>query len=142
MLQRVWAGENRRLTVCVDSYESGLMKGRILNADLETARFENLVQFLCAVEEFLEEQQAPQSYTSLRKFSDFIQMSGDNDTSNRNRKGAKATFELQVLFRQHSSWQGVIAWREGKKEQSFRSALELVILMDSALRNLQDCADK
>jgi hypothetical protein len=38
-----------------------------------------------------------------------------------------------VLFRQNASWQGSITWMEGKQEQSFRSALELIFLMNSAL---------
>jgi len=37
------------------------------------------------------------------------------------------------MFRQHASWQGGVLWVEGKAEQSFRSALELILLMDSAL---------
>ena len=138
MLQTVWIGENRKLTVCIDSYADGLMKGRILNACQEMESFESLVQFLMCVQGFLEDQQTPQSYTSLRRFSDFILAGEEGNTSNGKRKGAKATFELQVLFRQHSSWQGVITWREEKKEQSFRSVLELVMLMDSALRNPQE----
>ena len=141
MLQTVWAGENRKMTVCIDSYEAGLMKGRILNTNQEIAYFENLIQFLFVIGEFLEEQQVPQSYTLLRKFSDFIPRGEGSNVFSQNRKGTKATFELRVLFRQHTSWQGVITWREGKKEQSFRSVLELMILMDSALRNPQEGVD-
>lgn len=138
MLQTVWAGENRKMTVCVDSYEDGVMKGRILNAYQETEAFESLVQFLVGVEAVLEDQQSPQSYTSLRKFSDFIPVGEGNSVSGQLRRGTRATFELQVLFRQHSSWQGVIVWRDRKREQSFRSVLELVMLMDSALRTAEE----
>ena len=138
MLQKVWVGENRKLTVCVDSYEAGVMKGRILNFYQEVEAFESLVQFLMAVETFLEDQQIPQSYTALRKFSDLIPMGEDSTEPSLIRKGTRATFELQVLFRQHSSWQGVIIWRERKLEQSFRSVLELVMLMDSALRTVKE----
>ena len=134
MLQTVWAGENRKMTVCVDSYDEGVMTGRILNSYQETESFESLVQFLMAVEAVLEDQQTPQAYTSLRKFSELSPMMEGSPGSGFLRKGARATFELQVLFRQHSSWQGVIIWRERKMEQSFRSVLELVMLMDSALR--------
>ena len=134
MLQTVWAGENRKITVCVDSYENGVMKGRVLNAYQETEPFESMIQFLMAVETILEDQQIPQSYTSLRRFSDLIPMGEGSAASGSLRKGIRATFELQVLFRQHSSWQGVVIWRERKREQSFRSVLELVMLMDSALR--------
>ena len=49
------------------------------------------------------------------------------------RTGAKATFVVRVLFRQHTSWQGSVAWLEGHNEETFRSVLELVMLMDSAL---------
>ena len=54
------------------------------------------------------------------------------------RKGRLATFELKILFRQHASWQGTIVWKEGRQEQSFRSVLELVHLMDSALRATEE----
>lgn len=138
MLQTVWAGENRKMTVCVDAYENGVMKGRILNAYQETEHFESLVQFLFGVERVLEDQQSPQSYTSLRKFSDYLPIGEGNGISSQIRRGNKATFELQVLFRQHSSWQGVIVWRERKREEPFRSVLELVMLMDSALRTTQE----
>lgn len=138
MLQSVWAGENRRMTICVDSYDDGVLKGRILNVYQEIEPFESLVQFLLGVESILEDQQIPQSYTALRKFSDLIPQEDGIAVTNHIRKGVRATFELQVLFRQHSSWQGTIIWRERKMEQSFRSVLELVTLMDSALRTSKE----
>ena len=134
MLQKVWAGENRRMTVCVDAYEGGVMKGRFYNAFQEMEHFESLVQFLIGIETILEEQQTPQSYTALRRFSDLLPENELKIPPKRIRKGDRATFEVQVLFRQHSSWQGVIIWKERKTEQSFRSVLELIMLMDSALR--------
>lgn len=134
MLQQVWAGENRRITVCVDAYENGVLKGRFYNAYQEMGRFESLMQFLTGVESAMEEQRTPQAYTILRSFSGTVSDGEGAVLAPRVKRGAKATFELQVLFRQHSSWQGVIVWRERKLEQPFRSVLELVLLMDSALR--------
>lgn len=134
MLQQVWAGENRRITVCVDAYDKGVLKGRFYNAYQEMERFVGLMQFLMKVESMLEEQQIPQSYTTLRTFSNGIHGGEGAVAAERIRKGEKATFELQVLFRQHSSWQGVILWKDRKLEESFRSVLELTLLMDSALR--------
>ena len=52
----------------------------------------------------------------------------------RRQRGEAATFALRILFRQNASWQGSITWLEGEAEQSFRSVLELILLMDSALR--------
>jgi len=53
-------------------------------------------------------------------------------------KGRASTFILRILYRQHSSWQGTIRWCEGKQEMCFRSALELLILMDSALQDAKN----
>jgi hypothetical protein len=138
MLQQVWTCENRRLTVCVDSYENGVLQGRFYNASQEMESFESLMQFLHGVEMALENQQMPQSFTTLRKFSDLIPRREASVASGSIRKGKIATFEMHVLFRQHTSWQGQIIWRERQMEQSFRSALELVLLMDSALRSQKE----
>ncbi|HIZ39766.1 MAG TPA: hypothetical protein H9968_07555 [Candidatus Anaerobutyricum stercoris] len=43
------------------------------------------------------------------------------------------TFLIKVFNDQHGTWQGSILWAEGKKEQYFRSALELLKLMDDAI---------
>jgi len=137
VLQQIWAGENRRITVCVDSYNAGILKGRCYNGFQEMEQFESLIQFLLGVENFLEEQQIPQSYTAVRRFSDFLPAGESGVSTGRILKETKATFEVQVLFRQHTSWQGVIIWKERKLEQSFRSVLELVMLMDSALRDAE-----
>ncbi len=134
MLQQVRPGENRRLTVCVDSYENGILKGRLYNAYREEESFESLMQFLLSVEEALEDQQIPQAYTVLRRFSDYLPITEGSVAFGRIRRGELATFEVQVLFRQHTSWQGVLIWRDRKMEQSFRSVLELVLLMDRALQ--------
>ena len=47
--------------------------------------------------------------------------------------GKIATFAIKILFRQNTSWQGSILWLEWGEEQSFRSVLELIYLMDNAL---------
>ena len=52
---------------------------------------------------------------------------------------AIATFKVKVIFRQGASWQGKLSWTEGKEEVSFRSALELIKLMDSALPQPEIC---
>ena len=43
------------------------------------------------------------------------------------------TFIIRVQHRQNASWQGSVQWVEGGKEQHFRSALELIKMMDEAL---------
>ena len=43
------------------------------------------------------------------------------------------TFILKILDRQNSTWQGSILWGEKQNEQYFRSALEMLKLIDEAL---------
>ena len=76
----------------------------------------------------------PQSDTLHRSFAALLLPPGEGILWNSVRRGSRATFELQILFRQHTSWQGVLFWKEQHREQSFRSVLELILLMDSALR--------
>lgn len=45
----------------------------------------------------------------------------------------KGTFIIKVLDRQNSTWQGTVTWVEEAKVQNFRSALELLKLIDGAL---------
>jgi len=45
----------------------------------------------------------------------------------------KGTFEISVKFTQNSTWQGQIHWVEKDQKQNFRSALEMIKLMDEAL---------
>jgi len=49
------------------------------------------------------------------------------------RRGEKGTFVVQVQYRQNSSWQGKVVWVEENRTQHFRSALELIKIMDGAL---------
>ena len=140
MVRQFWVCDNRKITVCVDDYEDGVLKGWFYNACHDVSTFESLSQFLIRMENLLEEYQIPQSYTTHRKFSARLRPDEDSDYALLSAKGAKATFELQVLFRQHSSWQGILVWKERKAEQSFRSVLELVVLLDSALRGMEGSA--
>ncbi|MCI8584323.1 MAG: hypothetical protein HFI92_00230 [Lachnospiraceae bacterium] len=49
------------------------------------------------------------------------------------RRGAKATFWIRIMYCQHASWQGEVTWVEQQKKEYFRSTLELLHLIDSAL---------
>ena len=43
------------------------------------------------------------------------------------------TFLVKIENCQNASWQGSITWVNGRQEQCFRSALELIKLIDGAL---------
>ncbi len=44
----------------------------------------------------------------------------------------KGTFLVRIQFRQKETWQGQVTWAEENKTVSFRSALELLRLLDEA----------
>lgn len=43
------------------------------------------------------------------------------------------TFVVQIKATQANTWQGSVLWVEKEKKETFRSALELMKLLDSAL---------
>lgn len=49
------------------------------------------------------------------------------------KKTPRETFVIQILNTQNATWQGTVTWTDGRRTESFRSALELLRLMDSAL---------
>ncbi len=49
--------------------------------------------------------------------------------------GKLATFRLDVMFRQHYSWQGRLVWVEQGTEIKFRSFLELVLIVSDIFTN-------
>ena len=44
-----------------------------------------------------------------------------------------ATFHVTILYAQNATWQGRVIWTETQEAVAFRSALELIQLLDSAL---------
>ena len=122
MQNRAWGNEYRMTLVCVDDYQDSILRGRLYNPYFSTgSSFQSLMEFLRRMEELLDEMQFPQSFTAASPPVQEVQ------------EGKCATFSVRVLFRQNASWQGSVTWLEGRREESFRSALELVLLMDSAL---------
>lgn len=134
MQERPRGNEYRTTIVCIDTYESGVPTGRFYNpACPEGKSFRSLSQFLTQMEDMLDAMQLPQSFTALRSFT-APATDPSVSASQMSHEGKLGTFAVRVLFRQNASWQGSITWLEGKREERFRSVLELVLLMDSALR--------
>lgn len=45
----------------------------------------------------------------------------------------KHNFIVQITHQQNATWQGTVTWVDENRTQSFRSALELIRLIDSAV---------
>ena len=62
-------------------------------------------------------------------------------TSNESKQ---ATFVVEIMYQQHTTWQGLVTWLDKDKKQFFRSVLELMRLIESALKpqDVREFADK
>ena len=125
----------RKIRLYVDSYDQGVIKGKYIPPGQEESRpFSSLVRFLVETESMLDEARFPQAFTAKRTFCSLDAAAPEGGGAGGSVcTGKRATFDIRLLFRQHTSWQGTITWVEGRGEQSFRSVLELILLIDSAL---------
>ncbi len=125
---------NRRMFVCIDNYENNNPAGRFCSPDgKEQLPFQSLTQLLSIMEHRLNITKFPQAFEELRSFGAPRTAPFSEDSDTPLTSGSLATFTVRVMFRQNASWQGSILWQEGKQEESFRSVLEMIFLLDSAL---------
>lgn len=136
MGEKLWGDPYRNILVCIDRCEGDIPVGRLFSpARKEPIQFASAMDFLNAVEALLDEMDFPQSFVPVRSFS------GRKKAAAHARqmvigegRGQMTTFRLRVLFRQNASWQGSLCWLDMEREESFRSVLELLHLMQSAWR--------
>lgn len=133
MVSKTKGDEFRSTTVCIDRYENGVPEGRFYNRYLPQGKsFCGMVRFLVEMEQMLGDMDFPRAFTETRTFAppssvETVVPGVDNP------RGKVSTFVVRILFRQNASWQGSVVWLEGKQEQSFRSVLELILLIHNAL---------
>ena len=54
---------------------------------------------------------------------------------------SKGTFIVKILNKKNSTWQGSITWVEKQKKQNFRSALEMIKMIDGVLDETDDTTE-
>lgn len=138
-----------RSLICIDSRQGEELKGRVYCPYLRgAAPFECIWEMILVIERLLDAFAFPEPSFQFRSFKE---QQGCQCGSNSNKEverymsddiftenaGQKATFVVQVQFRQNASWQGTIQWLDQKKTLKFRSTLEMLKLMDEAV-----CAEK
>ena len=127
----MWGNET---LVYVDSYENSVLAGYFYNPNMpEAQEFRSTVDLLKKVETLLNETKLPQSFSANRVFRRPAMIQAQNVSAATPKSGKLGTFALRIIFRQNASWQGSVTWLEGRQEQSFRSALELIFLINSVL---------
>lgn len=144
MQEMKYRSQYRITTICIDGYENEILNGRMYNYGPDLAEgisFHSTMDFLKKMEYVMESVQSPQSSTSCRVFQQTQEMDMTEPLQGICKRGRVGTFVVRILFRQHTSWQGVVTWSEGRQEKNFRSALELLVLIDSALAADKTCSD-
>ena len=127
--------------VCIDQVFEGAYIGRVFHKYSKTGiGFNTLEQLLKLLDRLYDQIGYPQSTTLNRNFQakqtikvreEALQVMDSNTVLEQ--KGAMGTFVVHVKYRQNSTWQGEVVWAEKNEKRSFRSALELLKLIDGAL---------
>ena len=99
----------------------------------EEFQFTSLMQFLALMDAIMDLDNHPQRSVEPRVFSAPVSNVLNEARWSRQKPQPIATFWISVLFRQNASWQGTVLWADRDMESQFRSALELISLLDNAL---------
>lgn len=129
------------LLVCVDEYDEGRLSGRVYSTlKDEPVEFTGIIMMLKVIENIFSEADSPHATTRCRTFGKMapqVRRIGPEprniDLTTSSFRGNLATFALKIIYRQNATWQGTLQWMEKGKEENFRSVLELLMLLDSAL---------
>ena len=131
------------VNICIDGHDSSEILGRFYTKHTsKPTAFSGTTSLFKNLEMYFDEIGFPQASTKMRSFSKQNAFSANNTRKvqpemSKNdittQKGEKGTFVVNVQYRQNSTWQGNVVWAEKNVTQNFRSALELLKLIDSAL---------
>ena len=124
----------RTFLIYIDSYKNAIPVGQYHNlCREELVQFQSMTQLLLKLDQSLNIDNIPQSFNKVRTFFPLNGYALETSADSCPRSGQLATFAIHVLFRRNSSWQGTLTWLDEGRVQNFRSVLELISLIDSAL---------
>lgn len=126
---------------CIDGSKSAGLQGRLYHGhSKQPFYYKDVDQMLLFMDDFFDLINFPMASTQIRDFTKSSRGIGKKEGAKRmqglnikNHKGNKATFVVQVQYRQNSTWQGKVVWAEQNKTLYFRSVLELIRILDSAV---------
>jgi hypothetical protein len=113
--------QSREAVVTVLSYNKGIMDGYLQHPRLDgREKIESLSQLVLLLNDLVDLESCPNPSLPLVSRSD------------EGEKGS-TVFRIQVLFREHYSWQGKLIWQNENQEVVFRSVIELIQIFDEIL---------
>lgn len=140
--------------ICIDEYKDCDWKGRIYTRlNREAIPFQNIYEVLNLMTIFWNAIKFPQESTISRTFAESQKIQEEqikafnvvypedgtrdkikvelSEADMEKRQGEQGTFIVKIRYRQNATWQGHVTWVEEDKTVPFRSALELIKLIDS-----------
>ena len=113
--------QSREAVVTVLSYENGVLEGCLQHPRLEKSqKLKSVSQLVLLLDSLLDLEGSMNSPLSLVP-------------RERSQAESKAVFRIQILFREHYTWQGRLIWENENQEIIFHSAIELIQLLDEIL---------
>lgn len=134
------------IRICIDEYSAQEFTGRMYHRFKTVGTpFSSPAQLLAQMDSFYDELNYPERTVQMRSFNPHP-ASGRKEPVMARKKvndltdqtGECATFVVHVMYRQNATWQGNVLWAEKGQNCNFRSALELLKLMDSAMEQSQE----
>jgi len=130
------------LRVAVDEYDEGRIAGYVYSRRLkEPIHFQYGADLLLQIEDLMDEQDFPRAFQKKRTFHKSVRKNAghseededdgenmDEETVNQV-QGKIATFALNIITRQNTSWQGYIDLLDGAPRRAFNSDLELLSII-------------
>lgn len=135
------------MSVCVNEFHDGGPVGSVYHKySREGLVFHNVFELLQHMEYVMDYCRYPQPSTRIRTFGNKEYQYQEkkkvelmvNADGIMEKSGELATFVIHVKYRQNSTWQGDIFWTEKQEKRNFRSALEMLKLIDGALDQAED----
>lgn len=110
-----------------NQYDGCDVRGELQKASL------NWRKELTSIAELIESMSELRNTLDVNPFPEYGTLITAESLSCYRRGGQKATFVIHILYRQHNTWQGILHCKEYKVEKTFRSFMEMLYLMASAL---------
>lgn len=148
---QLYVGSPCGMVLCIDRLDCNYkVTGRIYHGyRSEAMEFSSMTEAILYMDRFYDEMRYPFPGTRTRRFGKETEpvvipykkershekKKSVSDSELLNHRGKRGTFIVRVEQRQHSSWQGRVTWVEKGETVTFRSALELLKLMDQALEH-------
>lgn len=130
----------------VDGWTDGAYVGTVASPHFrEPIPFRGLDRLVLMLDQLFDQIKYPQAAFEVRHFPKaegnppllirpIQEVPSHNDYVTACGRGSLCTFFITVIARQNASWQGEVAWVEQREKIPFRSALELMRLIDEAAR--------